>query len=281
MADRLGISNGEYVFIHVQPLQGASYGWVAQFSDPPLASLSAFRSFLFIAYRPGGNDLQEMNSALAERSLELYNNAIYNNETRPLDNFSVKSSYDIVEFFAAVVNESEKSSGFWDGRKLAQRMSNRTFNLSTGRAFVNAGRARNLDVNIFGFNTATMSLQLVGTYQYPKPRALRLEWTGSIDWPTSDRKPPPDVPVCGFSGADGPCNVQGGTSTTTTVLVVVICVLITSVGLLAGWHRRNFNQVVHNWWQLELARFQEKALLIPHTSRVTLKTVRTQDHHTN
>ncbi|OWA53730.1 hypothetical protein BV898_18152 [Hypsibius exemplaris] len=81
----------------------------------------------------------------------------------PLDSSAVEAAFNVVELFAAVVNET---SGGPDetcsGMKLASRMANRRFDLTLGNVFINSAHLRNLELDIYSFNTTTKSLQVVG-----------------------------------------------------------------------------------------------------------------------
>ncbi|OQV12871.1 hypothetical protein BV898_12890 [Hypsibius exemplaris] len=165
----------------------------------------------------------------------------------PLDNFAVKSSYDIVETFAAVVNESRgdpTAAHACHGQSLVRAMAKRTFTISSGTVRITADRAHEFDLNIFGFNSSTKQMQVVGMFDWT---AGKWKWRAdrSTDWPTHDRQPPLDVPLCGFSGADGPCSTK---STALKTAVPVIMALLVGVYALAKWHVKP----AEDWWCVEV-----------------------------
>ena len=68
-----------------------------------------------------------------------------------------------MELVAALVNETDRDALNRDvacsGLRLAKQSANRTFDLSTGRIYVNPGQAVNLDFDILGFNATTFTLR--------------------------------------------------------------------------------------------------------------------------
>ena len=60
-----------------------------------------------------------------------------------------------------------------------------------------------------------------------------------MSWPTSDGKPPRDVPICGFSGLDGPCLPPG------TYLESLLWTLPVNPGLTAHRFSDRYDTVHH------------------------------------
>jgi hypothetical protein len=85
---------------------------------------------------------------------------------QPFDSFVVETAYNLVDLLATVVNESsqEETGQCCSGLNLPKRMANRTFSLATGQLFVSPSRARNLKIDIFGFNTSTMAMQVKSNF---------------------------------------------------------------------------------------------------------------------
>ncbi|OWA52382.1 hypothetical protein BV898_16837 [Hypsibius exemplaris] len=261
MADQLDVANGDYVFLNLQPLQGETYGATSHFAlddnEHNISSgiLKAFRSLLFIAYHPVTQEARQLSSAIARRSEQLFNVPIKNG-SEPLDSFPTQASYDIVELFAALTNEtafSQENGLDCDGFRLARRSANRTFDLSTGRMFVNQGQARNLDLDIFGFNSSTSHLQAIGTYEWAKPFGRRLDWRkdAKSDWPTVDHKSPSDIPPCGFSGQEGACVDQSSSSSSwTTIVPVAVVIILLGLGFAFWWTNLSRTAPSPEWWLL-------------------------------
>lgn len=79
----------------------------------------------------------------------------------------MQSAYNIVDLVAAAVHESIHEIGdganfsrSCSGASLAGSLANRTFNLSGGKFFIDKGRVRNLNLDVFGFNQTEMGMQV-------------------------------------------------------------------------------------------------------------------------
>lgn len=73
---------------------------------------------------------------------------------------AVKTAFDTVEMLSAVIVEDENTAAC-SGREFARLVSNRTLHLTTdGNSFVDTGRTRNLNINIFAFNVSLRSMQV-------------------------------------------------------------------------------------------------------------------------
>ncbi|OQV11960.1 hypothetical protein BV898_13755 [Hypsibius exemplaris] len=254
LAERFGLTNGEYVFVNLHSMQLESYGTTAQFQKNPFDNnLIAFRSLLFITYRPADETsvvLRKLNHDIALRTGAPYNQS-YQGGLQPLDSFFIQTSYDLVGLFAKTLIETRERDRvvLCSGQRLARALTNRTFDLATGEMFIDAKRARNLDLNIFAFNTTTGNLQVTGTYEWAK--SARLTWSKELlmEWPTKDGRPPPDVPVCGFSGREGACAAQANfVRTATATGVVLAIVLVTFFVCLSRWIAAKSNDLGDNWW---------------------------------
>ncbi|OWA50180.1 hypothetical protein BV898_14705 [Hypsibius exemplaris] len=260
LAARDGFTNGEYVFVNIQPSQQVDYGTIDDFrTDLNDTSLIAFRSLIFIAYRPAGEELVELNRAVVQRSQAL-DNTTYKTRDLPLDLPPVRSSYDSVALFAKLVNESQSSDQDFrcSGLAMAKRLLNQSVHLATGDTFISSERSRNLDLNIFAFNTTIKGLQVVGTFIWGKGN---LQWSRSrsISWPTLDGLPPLDVPLCGFSGTEGSCASSGPSSVAITVLSVTISVcFLCGWALVTRWYVIKLKDLTLNWWIMESTDFRRE-----------------------
>ncbi|OWA52381.1 hypothetical protein BV898_16836 [Hypsibius exemplaris] len=257
-------------FINVHPSQGDNYGWTSQFSLPdvkPNSShsnswfVNAHRSFFFITYQTVTEKLKTLSAAIAAKTEEMYN-FTYSPGIEPLDAFPIPVSYDIVEIFAELVNSSRQANGENDGAPvcsglaLANSIAQRRFSLTTGAMYVNAGRARNLNIDIFGFDTRSMTMQLFATYNWIRSQESHLQWTQNVsnlfDWPTKDGLPPSDVPLCGFSGTEGLCSEKGSSLRATIVIVVAVVTLTLLSGIaFLVWQQNHRTSLLDCcWWIL-------------------------------
>ncbi|OQV14295.1 Ras-related protein Rab-27A [Hypsibius exemplaris] len=171
MAESAGLSNGEYAFVIVQPQQQGLYGKASGFNDPPIANLAAFRSFLYVTFKPSRANMTEVNLKLVQRSKALYN----------------------VTFTPG----TQAHGSGWSGRHLAERMSNRNFTLTLGDVYINEQGAMTLDLDVFAFNITTKAMQVINPWDPT--------YSLTVNWATKNGHPPADIPTCGFSGLEGDC----------------------------------------------------------------------------
>ena len=78
----------------------------------------------------------------------------------------MQASIDLVDVLTQLVNESSGagSPAGWSGAALADRMSGRAFHgLTTGDLYITPDGDRLLDMDIFGFSTATNAMQVRAT----------------------------------------------------------------------------------------------------------------------
>ncbi|OQV18035.1 hypothetical protein BV898_07976 [Hypsibius exemplaris] len=227
MTDELGMTNGEFVFINVQPLQSPTYGTSAQFtlSANHAASLSVYRSLIFITNQAPDNNLSNVNLEIADRARTQFNYT-YPEGVQPLNTTIAEMVYNAVELFALLVNEScHGPMGSCSGLRLAELITNRTFDLTTRNIYITPGRGRLVDLDVYAFNTSSSSLEVIGMYDSGERRFSFIPGR-SIPWPTRDGKAPRDVPLCGFSGKEGICTINEKSTALIAALAVVACIVL-------------------------------------------------------
>ncbi|OQV12429.1 hypothetical protein BV898_13305 [Hypsibius exemplaris] len=243
----VGMSDGDFVFLNVQ-LEGRSEGpsgRLANLDNIEFQEFPVFRSLLMLTYYPTGQELMHLNEEIETRAQTAYH-SVYPKNTKPLDNVPVRAAYDIVELLAAVLYasrsaenssrvtaENRSTENPCSGLKFAKATTNRSFALSTELAFVDSNRIRNIDLDIFAFNTTLRSMTSVGSYDWTK-HAILWSKNYSIDWPTVGGTPPLDVPACGYSGLEGLCAAAALRQTIAAVASSVSVLLVLGI-TLAGW----------------------------------------------
>ncbi|OWA54198.1 hypothetical protein BV898_18610 [Hypsibius exemplaris] len=195
LTDALGMSNGEYVFINVQPIRTTAYGVPAQFARLAnnTSNLNASRSLIFLVPQlksPTATTLADVNEKISNLTLSQYNYSY--NGVPPLDSGSgARNAIEIVEIFSTLVIERDSAllasgqCGPCSGSQLVDRIANRTFSISSGRT--------------------------IGVFDSTKQRFTFYE-NKTVPWPTSDGSPPADVPECGFTGQEGRCAAESSFS---------------------------------------------------------------------
>ncbi|OWA54510.1 hypothetical protein BV898_18910 [Hypsibius exemplaris] len=169
----------------------------------------------------------------------------------PLDLPPIKSSYEAVELFVKAATELKHLSDECGGVNLVGKLANRTARLSTGDVLISGDRSRNLDLNIFGFNTTTGTMQIIGTYMWASGN---LHWSTDrrITWPGINGTAPRDVPVCGFTGIDGICAASVISTRNLAVATALASMLfLTGSTICLRW---NWDRIVNpndnHTWQL-------------------------------
>ncbi|OQV25008.1 hypothetical protein BV898_01216 [Hypsibius exemplaris] len=259
-ADSLGLSEtGEYAFINIQPLLGVEFSNVSHFL--PLISntnSTALRSLIVVSYGLSANNMRGLNARIADR-VKTVSNLTWPYGSQPLDSFSIQTSYDVVEVFAAAIQEiSRNGSGpsgedqHCSGLKVVEYLRNRTFHLTAGEAFIDPERIRNLDLQIYAYNTSTSDIQVIGKFNW---RSTQLVWDGSyvVEWPTTGGLPPKNIPPCGFSDDQGMCAVKGQRLTPITQAVAAaVVVSATVIFALILWRALEGHKINRSgWWKLQ------------------------------
>ncbi|OQV25006.1 hypothetical protein BV898_01214 [Hypsibius exemplaris] len=255
----LEMSNGEYVFIIVQPLEADVYGQRSQFQHSANdTNLNAFRSLLFVAFGSFGNSLDQLNAKIRSRAKTVYNTTL-SAAVEPLDSYAIQTSHAIVELFATVCREMDSKGGSncSSGLATANHVRNKSFHLSTGALYIDSAHIRNLDLLISGFNSSTRVMQSIGTYSWSS-RKLIWDTERAIDWPTVDGQPPRDVPLCGFSGDQGICAEKAMSKVLTPSAVTTVSLLLISAitGFILRWrslarHGLAGGPNPADWWRLD------------------------------
>ncbi|XP_055351658.1 atrial natriuretic peptide receptor 1-like [Paramacrobiotus metropolitanus] len=247
----MGMGSGDYVFIVIEATQQAIYGAASLFDDPTSTSdMLIFRSVIYFTSRPAhAVDSLALNGDIARKTLKDYGTR-YELGIQPFDLFSVAASYDSVEMLAWAVNQTLAEVGadtfHCSGKKLARRLINHDLNLTTGISRVTADGSRNLAMDIYGFNNNTKKMQLFMWYD-PALDILRpvVNYSLSNNWPFPVAFPPPDIPLCGFSGAEGICSHQNDYWTPIGSSIAAVFVILAFVGVMIRRHAKS--KVIQQW----------------------------------
>ncbi|OWA54196.1 hypothetical protein BV898_18608 [Hypsibius exemplaris] len=259
LTDELGMSNGEYAFINVQPIRTSAYGVPVQFvrAANNHLNLNASRSLIFLAPQPHPSTsitLAYLNAKIANLTLAQYNYSY--NGVPPLDSGNAaRIAFEIVEIFSTLVIERDNTlrgsgqCGPCSGNQLVDRIANRTFAISSGRVYFTAGGIRLINTEMFAFNTSTLSLQTIGVFDGTKQRFTLYE-NKSIPWPTSNGSPPADVPECGFTGHEGRCAAERISTIITALSTASGCVVLLVGSAFYRWLRQQIFESA-NYWVLQ------------------------------
>ncbi|XP_055355146.1 atrial natriuretic peptide receptor 1-like [Paramacrobiotus metropolitanus] len=261
LASQLGMTNGEYVFFNVQSVQNDYYGKASLFNNPtPLMfNLTWNLIYLTVHESDGTDDERQLNGELRQLAYELYNTT-YESGSQPLSNYATRMAYTSFELISRVFSDnmdkyrdmtSAQRAAFCDGHHLASLFYNRTVKLSLTEVQVDGNGLSTMDVDIWMFDSKTRNMSVFAVYRSVNG-TFELKNTSVIDWPTGT--PPLDVPLCGFSGLEGPCRngVLAGSVLNVALPVAVgvaVVVLAASCGALFGVRKRaRRNSRSRYWW---------------------------------
>ncbi|OQV13611.1 hypothetical protein BV898_12154 [Hypsibius exemplaris] len=198
-----------------------------------------FRSVIFLTTYSGARDNSTdfLNAKLTERQYQI-NGTSLEKGVKPLDLFGIRENYNSVQFFASLANESQylpenrhatSPNVVCEGRALIQRMTQRVFTFPSGTFNVQADGSRDADLLLSTFNTTEHQMQ-VSAHYVPSTKQFVWETPAGPNgiWVARVR----DVPICGFAGTEGPCEVKSkwALSTLLPVLLVTAFVVIAVVG---------------------------------------------------
>jgi hypothetical protein len=134
---------------------------------------------------------------------------------QPLDLFSIRETYNSVQLFATLVNESKsllknrnaEASKVCSGRELRSLTNNRLFKLRGGPVYFHPDGSHHSNLVLYTFNQKTKRMQLAATYD---SSTKTFTWNFNVtifEWLKNG--PPSDIPVCGFNDSEGPCSQKG------------------------------------------------------------------------
>ncbi|XP_055347908.1 atrial natriuretic peptide receptor 1-like [Paramacrobiotus metropolitanus] len=242
------------VFLSIQPVQNSYYGKASLFNNPTPLMLNLTRNFIYMTFHEsGGTDYKrQMNSDLRQLTYDLYN-VTYEPGFQPLSNHPTGKAYTSIELISQVLADNMEDyqkgttaqrAAFCTGDHLASLFFNQTFKLPQEEVSIDASGFSTMDVDIWMFDSQTRNMSVIAVY-----RAVsgNFEWqnTSEIDW-----RPPLDVPLCGFSGTEGPCRPQGVVFANIVAPVVVVLLIVFCAALFGVRRRLGRNIRSGYWWLL-------------------------------
>ncbi|XP_055355480.1 atrial natriuretic peptide receptor 1-like [Paramacrobiotus metropolitanus] len=246
------MGNGEYVFVTTQPVQQAAFfGKAAHFNEPDEATFNITRSMLFMTVHTERNRYAALNAYLAKFASEKYNFTAGTDEL-PLDNYAAHSTINAIEMFTQLVHEAtstngSRNTGLCPEQVLARRTASHAFQTSIDQVFINARKVHMLDFDIYAFDAGTRKMTKHSLFN-ASTRTISNLGAFNISWVLS--APPADVPLCGFTGTDGPCAFTGMRSTVISVSVVVLGCTAFGALIVTRLLRRRLTVRGADWWLL-------------------------------
>ncbi|XP_055355147.1 atrial natriuretic peptide receptor 1-like [Paramacrobiotus metropolitanus] len=255
LASQLGMTNGEYVFISVQTVQNIYYGKVSLFNNPTPLMLNLTWNFIYVILHESDNSdyEQHLNGELRHMAYDLYNTT-YEPGIQPLNNYATRSAYRSFELLSSVLADNldgyrnltaAQRAAFCAGDHLTSLFLNRTFKLPHADVRVDGNGMSSMDVDIWMFNSQTRNMTMFAVYRSVSG-AFELRNTSVLDWPTGSL--PLDVPLCGFSGREGPCASAGSVLNIAlpVAIGIMVALLTASCAVLFGVRKRARRNAY--WW---------------------------------
>ncbi|CAG9860421.1 unnamed protein product [Phyllotreta striolata] len=202
-AHSLDMTNGDYIFLDVEIFQGSYWGdhdWKIGDENDTNAR-KAYEALLKVSLlQPTSDKFQEFADKVKQKSYEDYNYTISENEEI---NFVIGAFYDGVYLLGMALNETlHDGNDIRDGKRITERMWNRTFSGITGQVRIDSNGDRDADYSILDLNPLTGKFDVVGHYKGSSKEYIPVSY---IHWPGNRMEAPPDVPKCGFMGNDPKC----------------------------------------------------------------------------
>ncbi|XP_055329956.1 uncharacterized protein LOC129582468 [Paramacrobiotus metropolitanus] len=276
LAAARGFDNGQYVFLNVQGMQQAgSYGRFSDFDNPSPELLNISRSTFFLVSHTESKGKHTTNDYLIAYAKRV-SNFTFPDDEKPLDAFAAQNSVNAVEVYAKMVTESLVTDGVHACRQTGftrAAAANKTFTTSLGQVHIDAQRTHSLDVDVYAFDLDSLTMQQYALYD-SQSRGLNLTDAVNISWLAGGV--PPDVPVCGYSDAEGPCAVTGspgihtvclfpvtfsvtisvaGVSPLTIVIAVVCGTILAFFMLIITQYARRLLANTRPWWLISADDF--------------------------
>ncbi|XP_055347907.1 atrial natriuretic peptide receptor 1-like [Paramacrobiotus metropolitanus] len=271
LASQLGMTNGEYVFCNIQPVQNNYYGKASFFNNPTLLMMNLTWNLIFITFHESDDTDYErrLNGELRQLAFDLYN-VTYEPGFQPLSNYPTRMAYRSIELISKVLADNmskyrqmsvAQRASFCAGDHLASLFFNNTFKLPHAEVKIDATGLSSMDVDIWMFDSQSRNMSVIAVLERFSCFAVYRSVSGifelkkntsTLDWPTGS--PPLDIPLCGFSGMEGPCR---NSTLTGSVLNVALPVAIgvalvilgaTCVGLFGARKRARANTRSRYWW---------------------------------
>ncbi|KAI1291124.1 Atrial natriuretic peptide receptor 1 [Halotydeus destructor] len=252
-AHELGMNNGEYTFIGIELIKdkraGGDFNWYQLGDRRNMAAREMFESFMVISVRvsvsrENGSFVHEV----AKRSQLQYGSTITEADINPI----TAAFYDCVMYAWALNRTLAVGVDPLDGRTLVRHLWNKTFlNGLTGDISVNENGDREADYTPNDLDPETGVMTPIATY-YGSKRSYEKHAGLEIWWPSGASGPPPDVPLCGFSGESVSCRPPEPFPVVLTALLIIIVLLVLS-GSVAAWVYRKIKlegALADSWWKV-------------------------------
>ncbi|XP_055353593.1 atrial natriuretic peptide receptor 1-like [Paramacrobiotus metropolitanus] len=194
---RIIIIMGNIKVVRMLMLAAHSLGYTKRDHD----AREAYHSLFLVKQRiPSSPQFRKFDRTVQEMAIRDYNQSI-----PPYDEVNIHAIgfYDAILSYGQVVNETlAAGEDIFDGRKVANRFTNRTFHGIRGEITLDAHNnlGGHYELYNFRYNTGIF----VKVVDFPETAQVA-KIVADIEWPYLD-KPPPNEPFCGFTGSNPKCD---------------------------------------------------------------------------
>ncbi|GAB6027920.1 hypothetical protein CHUAL_002135 [Chamberlinius hualienensis] len=253
-AKRLKMDDGSYVFLTADlfeyPRTFGSYTWWRENDTKNDEARKIWESLMVISLLAPSIDIHnEFAKNVSSQANEKYKAGL-----QPEDvNFWIASLHDCILLYAFALNETLYEGGNpRNGTILAQRMWNRTFEGGlNNNAFINENGDRVLDYTLKDMDPVSGKMVAVAHFYGSAVEYVEVP-NASIHWPNR-KTPPPDVPLCGFTGEDIQCLVQQPFPFSMAIAIPVVASAVITIIIIVLFFRMKLEKALNDkWWLLKL-----------------------------
>ncbi|XP_055347750.1 atrial natriuretic peptide receptor 2-like [Paramacrobiotus metropolitanus] len=266
-----GETREEYVHIYLDFLGSFRSPLERVFPDNDTLTVTTLWQSLFvmaICFEHDNTKIAELRKEMKALAIGKYNATFRNPGAGFQTNEFVTTAYSAVLLYAEVLSETVNAGNEpRDGTHLAGAMLNRTFALPiVGSVYIDQNGERQNVICLYTFYTEQRRF-VRARYFDSATYTLRTVPNITMNWGTSNNRPPLSEPVCGFRRDKGPCaklapSVIGGI---VSGVVLVVIALLFIVPTFIGQRKHTVDD---DWWVVDL-RYLSHAVISGSSSKVS------------
>ncbi|OQV13991.1 Atrial natriuretic peptide receptor 1 [Hypsibius exemplaris] len=242
----LGMTNGKFVFVYLQPVQTPDsqiLSWMYHDRND-VTAFTAFQNLIVVSYVGiQWSKISSLLTAVADKSLSDYATKI---DPKKLNSYAV-SAYESVAVFAKALNQSaDKEKPWW-----RTNLSGRNFELDSGKVIIDRDGQRKNDAVIFYFNSKAKNFQPAWYFTTETNRLVIFKADLADQWPggsapVSDRHDPTEDEAPTVLPSDLGIQVVG--------CIIGVSLIFWLTYILRIWTHSRANG--STWWQFPLSNFK-------------------------
>lgn len=249
----------EYAYIGVELIkkgtEDSDIGWYKMGSRRNNDAKQVYQSLMVVAARIPVSDEYDSFAAKIAKAATLLSDKRHK-YTKADINPIVAGFYDAALLYAAAINRTirEKNDPHNASEVLRHIWGNTFTELGlTGDIVINDNGDREADYTLNDFDRETGLMVPIGTY-FGSLRTFQKLHGMEIQWPGTRNMPPPDVPYCGFTGADEKCIPNSNVVTITVSVFLSFVFVVAIISALGFYVYRKVQQekgINDMWWKLD------------------------------